>query len=44
MTNNYEDSHLQDDVKNDQSLDGLQILVVDDSEDSLLLTNARRKW
>ncbi|MBD2457128.1 response regulator [Nostoc sp. FACHB-87] len=38
MTNNYEDSHLQDDVKNDQSLDGLQILVVDDSEDSLLLT------
>ncbi|MBE9003462.1 response regulator [Fortiea sp. LEGE XX443] len=39
MTNNYEDSHLQDDIKNYQSLDGLQILVVDDSEDSLFLTS-----
>ncbi|MBD2597787.1 response regulator [Nostoc spongiaeforme FACHB-130] len=38
MTNNYEDSHLQDEIKNYQSLDGLQILVVDDSDDSLLLT------
>ncbi|MBU7583036.1 MAG: response regulator [Nostoc sp. TH1S01] len=38
MANNYKDLHLQDDVKNDQSLDGLQILVVDDNEDSLMLT------
>ncbi|OCQ98341.1 two-component system response regulator [Nostoc sp. MBR 210] len=38
MANNYEDPHLQDEIKNDQSLDGLQILVVDDSDDSLLLT------
>ncbi|MCC5639395.1 response regulator [Nostoc sp. CHAB 5844] len=38
MTNNYEDSHLQDDINNDQSLEGLQILVVDDNEDSLYLT------
>jgi len=38
MANNYEDSHPQEDIKNDQSLDGLQILVVDDNEDSLFLT------
>ncbi|ALF52867.1 chemotaxis protein CheY [Nostoc piscinale CENA21] len=38
MTNNYEDSHLQDEINNNQSLDGLQILVVDDSDDSLILT------
>ncbi|MBD2496178.1 response regulator [Nostoc sp. FACHB-280] len=38
MTNNYEDPHLQDEIKNYQSLGGLQILVVDDSDDSLLLT------
>ncbi|MBE9208575.1 response regulator [Nostoc sp. LEGE 06077] len=38
MANNYEDSHLQDDIDHYQSLDGLQILVVDDNEDSLFLT------
>jgi CheY-like chemotaxis protein len=39
MTNNFERSHLQDDIKDYQSLEGLQILVVDDNEDSLFLTS-----
>ncbi|BBD57308.1 response regulator receiver domain protein [Nostoc sp. HK-01] len=38
MANNYEDSHRQDDINHCPSLEGLQILVVDDNEDSLVLT------
>jgi CheY-like chemotaxis protein len=38
MANNFDPSHLQDDIKDYQSLEGLQILVVDDNEDSLFLT------
>jgi len=38
MANNFDPSHLQDDIKNYHSLEGLQILVVDDNEDSLFLT------
>ncbi|MBD2435775.1 response regulator [Nostoc sp. FACHB-110] len=37
MANNFEHSHLHDDIKDYQSLEGLQILVVDDNEDSLFL-------
>lgn len=37
MTNNFDHLHLQDDIKDYQSLEGLQILVVDDNEDSLFL-------
>lgn len=38
MANNFDHSHHQDDIKDYQSLEGLQILVVDDNEDSLFLT------
>src|SRR5690348_2696993 len=38
MTSNPEDLNPQEDTKDFQSLDGLRVLVVDDNEDSLLLT------
>ncbi|BAY11915.1 response regulator [Calothrix sp. NIES-2098] len=38
MTSNVEDPHPQEDTKNIQSLDGLRVLLVDDNEDSLILT------
>ncbi|WP_096607506.1 response regulator [Calothrix sp. NIES-2100] len=38
MTNNAEDPHLQEETKDFQSLDGLRVLLVDDNEDSLILT------
>jgi CheY-like chemotaxis protein len=38
MTNNAEDPHPQEETKDFQSLDGLRVLLVDDNEDSLILT------
>lgn len=38
MTSNADDLHLQEDTKGFQSLDGLRVLLVDDNEDSLILT------
>ncbi|MBD2356305.1 response regulator [Tolypothrix sp. FACHB-123] len=38
MTSNADNSHLQEDTKDFQSLDGLRVLLVDDNEDSLILT------
>ncbi|MBW4559676.1 MAG: response regulator [Mojavia pulchra JT2-VF2] len=38
MTNNAEDPHSQEDIKNFPSLESLQVLVVDDNDDSLVLT------
>ena len=38
MTSNPKNSHPQEDTKNFQSLDGLRVLLVDDNEDSLILT------
>jgi CheY-like chemotaxis protein len=38
MTNNAENPHLEKDTKDFQSLDGLRVLLVDDNEDSLILT------
>lgn len=38
MTSNPKDSHPQEDTKDFQSLDGLRVLLVDDNEDSLILT------
>ncbi|OUL31794.1 response regulator [Nostoc sp. 106C] len=38
MTTNAEDPHPQEDTKNFQSLDSLRVLLVDDNEDSLILT------
>lgn len=38
MTSNTGSSHLQEDTKDFQSLDGLRVLLVDDNEDSLILT------
>ncbi|MBD2447509.1 response regulator [Nostoc sp. FACHB-152] len=38
MANNFDNSHLQNEINDYQSLEGLQILVVDDNEDSLFLT------
>ncbi|OUL35110.1 two-component system response regulator [Nostoc sp. T09] len=37
MTSNAEAPHLQEDIKNVQSLDSLRVLLVDDNEDSLIL-------
>ncbi|MDZ8051574.1 MAG: response regulator [Aulosira sp. ZfuVER01] len=38
MTTNADNKHPQEDTKNSQSLDGLRVLLVDDNEDSLILT------
>jgi CheY-like chemotaxis protein len=38
MTNNAENPHLEKDTEDFQSLDGLRVLLVDDNEDSLILT------
>ncbi|KAB8320342.1 response regulator [Tolypothrix campylonemoides VB511288] len=38
MSNTSENPHLNEDIRNFQTLDGLRIVVVDDDADSLMLT------